>query len=63
LTALERHRLQCAERQLYVVLGMCAGHGLTGRAERLSRAEWARSDAAMWRELWVLMGMCGFGWE
>jgi hypothetical protein len=61
LTPAERHKLGCAERQLYIVLGMCAGRALPGR-ERLTRAERARSDAALWRELWVLLGMCGCGW-
>jgi hypothetical protein len=61
LTAQERNKLRCAERQLYIVLGMCAGHALPGR-ERLTRKARAASDAALWRELFVLLGMCGCGW-
>lgn len=59
LSSLERHKLQCAGRQFYIVAGMCAGRELP---RQLTRQEQARSDAAMWRELFVLLGMCGMGW-
>ena len=53
MTDQERHRARVAGNQLLIIAGMCAASDST--MPKLT-------THLLWRELFVLLGLCGLGW-